>query len=241
MLHSICQQIWKTQQWPQDWKRSIFIPVLKKGSTKKCSNYQTIALISHASKIILKILQARLQQYMNQELPDVQVVFRKCRGTRFQIASIRSIIEKARAFQKNIYLCFIDYAKAFQCVDNNKLWKTLKKMGTPDHLTCLLRNLCVGQTASVRTLCGTTDWFKIEEGVWQGYLLSPCLFNLYAERIMWNARLDELQVRIKIWEKYQQPQICRWYHANGRKPMGTEEPLDEAERREWKSWLKTQY
>ena len=161
----MCQQIWKTQQWPQDWKRSIFIPVLKKGSTKKCSNYQTIALISHASKIILKILQARLQQYMNQELPNVQVVFRKCRGTRFQVASIRSIIEKARAFQKNIYLCFIDYAKAFQCVDNNKLWKTLKKMGTPDHLTCLLRNLCVGQTASVRTLCGTTDWFKIEEGV----------------------------------------------------------------------------
>ena len=102
---------------------------------------------------------------MNQELPDVQVVFRKCRGTRDQIASIHWIIEKARAFQKNIYFWFIDYAKAFQCVDNNKLWKTLKKMGTPDHLTCLLRNLCVGQTASVRTLCGTTDSFKIEKGV----------------------------------------------------------------------------
>ena len=127
--------------WPQDWKRSVFIPIPKKGNAKECSNYHTIALISHTSKIKLKILQARLQQYVNRELPDVQAGFRKGRGTRDQIANICLIIEKAREFQKNIYLCFTDYAKAFDCVDHNKLWKILKEMGIPEHLTCLLRNL----------------------------------------------------------------------------------------------------
>ena len=121
VLHSICQQIWKTQQWPQDWKRSAFIPIPKKGNAKECSNYHTIALISHASKVMLKILQARLQQYVKRELPDVQAGFRKGRGSRDQIANIRWIIKKAREFQKNIYFCFIDYAKAFDCVDHNKL------------------------------------------------------------------------------------------------------------------------
>ena len=121
MLHSICQQIWKTQQWSQDWKRSVFIPIPKKGNAKECSDYHTIVLISHASKVMLKILQARLQLYMNQELPDVQAGFRKGRGTRNQIASIHWITEKAREFQKNIYFCFTDYAKAFDCVDHNKL------------------------------------------------------------------------------------------------------------------------
>ena len=121
VLHSICQQIWKTQQWPQAWKRSVFIPIPKKGNAKECSNYCTIALISHASKIMLKILQARLQQYMNPELPDVQAGFRKGRGTSDQNANIHWIIKKARQFQKNIYFCFIDYAKAFFCVDHNKL------------------------------------------------------------------------------------------------------------------------
>ena len=121
VLHSICQQIWKTQQWPQDWKRSVFIPTPKKGNPKECSNYRTIALISHASKVMLKILQARRQQYVNCELPDVQAGFRKGRGTRVQIDNIRWIIKKAREFQKNIYFCFIDYAKAFNCVDRNKL------------------------------------------------------------------------------------------------------------------------
>ena len=129
VLHSICQQIWKTQQWPRDWKRSVFIPIPKKGNAKECSNYCTIALISHASKIMLKILQARLQQYVNQELPDVQAGFRKGRGTRDQIANIRWIMEKAREFQKNIYLCFIDYAKAFDYVNHNKLWKILQEIG----------------------------------------------------------------------------------------------------------------
>ena len=129
VLHSICQQIWKTQQWPQDLKRSVFVPISKKGNATECSNYQTIALISHASKVMLKILQDRLQQYVNRELPDVQAGFKKGRETRDQIADIRWIMEKARNFQKNIYFCFIDYAKAFDCVDHNKLWKILKEMG----------------------------------------------------------------------------------------------------------------
>ena len=138
VLHSICQQIWKPQQWPLHWKRSVFIPIPKKGNAKEYSNYRTIALISHTSKIMLKILQARLQQYMNREFPDVQAGFRKGIGTRDQIANICWIMEKGREFQKNIYFCFIDYAKAFDCVDHNKLWKILKEMGMPDHLTCLL-------------------------------------------------------------------------------------------------------
>ena len=136
--------------------------------------------LSHASKVMLKILQARLQQYMNRELPDVQAAFRKGRGTRDQIANIRWIIKKARELQKNIYFCFIDYAKAFDCVDHNKLWKILKEMGIPDHLTCLLRNLYTGPEATVRTIHGTTDWFQIGKEVHQGCILSPCLFNLYA-------------------------------------------------------------
>ena len=174
MLYLICQQIWKAQQWPQDWKRSVFIPVLKKGNAKECSNYRTIALISHTSKVMLKILQGRLQQYVNHELSDVQAGFRKGKGIRDQIANICWIMEKARAFQKNIYFCFIDYAKAFDCVDHNKLWKILKAMGIPDHLTCLLRNLCAGQEATVRTGHGTTDWLQIGKGVCQSCILSPC-------------------------------------------------------------------
>ena len=169
-------------------EKSVFIPIPKKGNAKECSNYRTIALISHASKVMLKILQTSLQQYVNRELPDVQGGFRKGRGTRDQIDNIRWIIEKAREFQKNIYFCFIDYAKAFECVDHNKLWKILKEMGIPDHLTCLLRNLYAGQESTVRTRHGTTDWFQIRKGVCQGCILSPCLFNLYAECInviMW--------------------------------------------------------
>ena len=176
MLHSICQQIWKTQQWPQDWKRSVFIPIPKKGNAKEWSNYHTVVLISHASKVMLKILQARLQHYVNRELPDVQAGFRKDRGTRDQIANICWIIEKAREFQKNI--CFIYYGKAFDCVDHNKLWKILKDMGILDHLTCLLRNLCTDQEAAVRTGHGTMNWLQIGKGVCQGRILSPCLFNL---------------------------------------------------------------
>ena len=146
---------------------------------------------------MLKILQARLQQYMNRELPDVQAGFRKGRGTRDQIANIHWIIEKAREFQKNIYFCFIDYAKAFDCVDHNKLWKILKELGITNHLTCLLKNLYAGKKATVRTVHGTTDWFQIRKGVRRGCILSPCLFNLHAEYIMRNGRLYEAQVGIK--------------------------------------------
>ena len=155
VLHSICQQIWKTQQCPQDWKRSVFILIPKKGNAKECSNYHTIVLISHASKAMIKILQARLQQYVNCELPDVQAGFRKGGGTRDRIANICWIIKKAREFQKNIYFCLIDYVKLFYCMDHNKLWEILKEI--PDHLTCLLRNLYAGQEATVRTGHGTTD------------------------------------------------------------------------------------
>ena len=147
---------------------------------------------------MLKILQARLQQYINCELPDVQAGFRKGRGTTDQIANICWIIEKASEFQKNIYFCFIDYAKASDCVDHNKLWKLLKEMGLPDHLTCLLRNLYAGQEATVKTAHATTDWFQIKKEVCQGCILSPCLFNFYAEYIMRNPGLDEAQAGIKI-------------------------------------------
>ena len=153
---------------------------------------------------MLKILQARLQQYMNHELPDVQAGFRKDRGIRDQIANICWIIEKAREFQKNIYFCFIDYAKAFDCVDHKKLWKILKEMGIPYHLTCLLRNLYAGQEATIRTGYGTTDWFQVGKGVHEGWLLSTYLFNLYAKYIMQNVELHEAQVGIKdCREKYQ--------------------------------------
>ena len=135
---------------------------------------------------------------MNHELPDVQAGFRKGRGARDQIANIRCIMEKAREFQKNIYFCFIDYAKAIDCVDHNKLWKILKEMGISEHLNCHLRNLYAGQEATVRTGHGTTDWLQIGKGVHQGYILSLCLFNFYAEYIMRNAGLEEAQAGIKI-------------------------------------------
>ena len=161
-----------------------FHSITKKDNAKECSNYYTIALISQASKVMLKILQARLQESVNCELPDVQAGFRKGRGTRDQIANTRWITEKAREFQKNIYFCFTDHAKAFDCVDHNKLWKALQELGIPGHLTCLQRNLYAGHEATVRTGHGTTDWFQIRKGVCQGCILSPCLLNLYTEYVM---------------------------------------------------------
>ena len=143
-------------------------------------------------------IQARLQHYMNRELPDVHAGFRKGRRCRDQVANIRWVIEKVRDFQKNIYFCFIDYVKAFDWVYHNKLWKIVKEMEIPDHLTCLLRNLYAAQEATVRTGLGTTNWFQIGKGVHQGCILSPCLLNVYAESIMWNAGLDEAQTGIKI-------------------------------------------
>ena len=160
----------------------VFIPIPKKGNAKECSNYRTIALISHASKVMLKILQARLQQYVNRELPDVQAGFRKGRGTRDQIANISWIIEKAREFQKNINFCFIDYAKAFNCVDHNKLWKILKEIGIVDHLTCLLRKLYACQEATVRTGHGTTDCFQVGKTVHQAVYCHPA-YLIYMQTI----------------------------------------------------------
>ena len=167
------------------------------GNAKECSNYPTIPLISHASKVILKIIQTLLQQCVNWELPDVQAGFRKGRGARDQIANIFWIIEKARELKKK-KICFIDYAKAFNYVNHNKLWKILKEMAVPDHLTCLLRNFFAGQEATVRTGHGTADWFKIGKRVYQGCILSPCLFNLYTQYIMRNAGQDDAQAGIKI-------------------------------------------
>ena len=172
----------------------------KERQCQKCSNYCTIAFISHASKVIFKIFQVRFQQYVNWEPPDVQAGFRKGWGTRDQVANICWITEKAREFQKNIYFCFIAYTKAFHCVDHNKLWKILQEMGMPDHLSCLLRNMYAGQEAAVRTGHGTMDWIQIGKGGCEGYILSPYLFNLHAEYIMWNARLDEAQAGIKTAE-----------------------------------------
>jgi len=177
VLHSICQQTWKTQQWPQDWKMSVFIPIPKKGNAKECSNYSTIALISHASKVMLKILQARLQQYVSHELPDVQAGFRKERGIRDQIANIHWIIKKAREFLKKSTSASLTTPKPLT-VDHSKLWKILQETGIPDHLTCILRNLYAGQEAIVRTVHRTTDFFQIRKGVRQCCILSLCLFNL---------------------------------------------------------------
>ena len=154
-------------------KRSVFIPIPKKGNAKECSNYHIIALTSHASKVMLKILQARPQQYLNCELPDVQAGYRKGRGNRDQITNIHWTIKKRESSRKKSTSVFIDHAKAFDCMDHNKLWNILKEMGIPDHLTCLMKNLYAGQEATVRTGHGTTDWFQIGKGVCQGCILSP--------------------------------------------------------------------
>ena len=171
---------------------SVFIPIPKKSNAKECSNYHTIALISHASKTMLKILQARLQWYMNHEIPNVQAGFRKGRATGDQIANIHWIIEKAREFQKTFYFCFFEYTKAFDCVNHNKLWKTLQTTLSDSW------EICMQVKKHLRTGHGTTDWSQIGKGVHQGCILSPCLFNLYAEYIIWNAWLAEAQAGIKI-------------------------------------------
>ena len=193
------------------------------------------------AKLCSKFSKQGFQQYVNGELPDVQAGFRKGRGTRDQIANICWIIETARKFQKNIYFCFIDYTKALDFVDHNKLWKVLKEMGIPDHLACLLRNLCAGQEAIVSTGHGTTDWFQIEKGVYQGCILSPYLLNLHAEYIMWNAGLDEAWTRIKI----AIIDINNLRYADDSTLMAeSEEELKSLlmkVKEEWKSWLKAQH
>ena len=177
VLHSICQQIWKTQKWPQDWKRSVFIPIPKKGNAKECSDYHIIGLISLASKVMLKILQARFQQYVNRELPDVQAGFRKGRGTRTNCQHPVGSQKKQGNPRKTSTSASLTTLKS-DCVDHSRLWKILKEMEIPDHLTGLLGNLYAGQEATVRTGHGTMDWFKIRKGVHQGCILSSCLFNI---------------------------------------------------------------
>ena len=166
MLHSVLQQTCKTQQWPQDWKRSVFFPIPNKGNSKECSNSCIIALISHASKVTVKILQARLQQYMNCELPEVQAAFRRQKNQRSNCQHLLDHWKKKRVSE--IHLLLLYWLCQSLCVDHNKLWKLLQEMGIPDHLTCLLRNLYAGQEATVRTRHGTTDWFHIGVGVCQG-------------------------------------------------------------------------
>ena len=227
MLCLICQQIWKTQQWPQDWKRSVFIPFPKKGSAKECSNYWISALISHASTFMLKILQARFREYVNWKIPDVQVGFRKGRETRDQIISICWIIEKAREFQKNIYLCFIDCAKNFHHVDHNKLWKLLKRWECQILLSVSWETSMWVKKEQLEPY-RTTDWFKIEKGV--------RLFIV----IVWNARLDESQAGIKIAER----NTSNLRYAGTTLMAESEEKLKSPLiwwRAEWKSWLKTEY
>ena len=192
-----CQQIWKIQLFPQDWKRSIF-PISKEGDAKERSNCRTTVLISHASKVMLKILQARLQQYVTENFQMDQLGLKKSRGSRDQIANLQWIKKKARGFQKSICFCFIHYAKGFDCVDHKELWKILQEMGIPDHLTWLLRNLYMGQEATVRTRWGKTDWFKIGKRIWQSYILLPCLFNSHAEYIIRNAGLAESQLESRL-------------------------------------------
>ena len=229
--------------------------VPNKGNAKDCSNYRTVALISHTSKLMLKILQASLQQYVNSEPPDVQAGFRKGRGTWDQIANIHWIMEKAREFQKNIYFCFIHYAKAFDCVDHNKRWEILKEMGIPDHLTCLLRNLYAGQEATVRTGHGRTHWFQIGKWVRQDCILSPCYLTCMQstswEMLGWKKHKLESRLlgEISITSDMQltppletvRRTTLRNCQKNSRKWRRTKEPLDESKRREWKSWLKAQH
>ena len=171
VLQSVCQQIWKTQQWLQNWKKSVFIPITKKDNVKKCSNYHTIALISHASKVMFKILQDRLQSSWTVNIQMFKLDLEKAEEPEIKLPAFAESSNK-QEFQKNIYFCFIDYTKAFDCVDHNKLWKILKEMGIPDHLTCLLRNLYADQEATVRTGHGTTDWFHTGRGVCQGYIIT---------------------------------------------------------------------
>ena len=198
MLHSICQNIWKTQHWSQDWKRSVFIPIPKKGNAKECSNYRTIPLISHASKVMLKIPQARLQQYMNHELPDVQAVLEKEEEPEIKLSTSAGSSKKQESSRKTSISALLTVPKPLIVWINNKRWKILQEMGIPDHLTYLLRNLYAGQEATVRTGHGTTDRIQIGKWVRQGCILSLCLFNLYAEYIMRNAGLEEAQAGIKI-------------------------------------------
>ena len=192
LLAQLCRKIWRTLKWPVDWKRSVYVPLPKKGDTRECANNRTIALISHTSKILLKIIQKRLEVHLRSEIAQEQAGFRRGRGTRDHIANIRWLLEKSREMNVPVYVCFIDYSKAFDCVDHNKLWNNMRSLGIPEHLIILIKNLYTGQEATVRTEFGNTEWFNIGKGVRQGCILSPYLFNIYSETIMRNAGLEDM-------------------------------------------------
>ena len=191
LYHILIKKIWETCSWPTSWKRSVYIPLPKKGDLKLCSNYRTIALISHASKIMLKIIQKRIEKKLEEEINIVQAGFRPKRGTRDHIFNMRNIIEKCREYNKNLYACFIDYSKAFDCVEHKTLWQIMLDMGFPKHLVCLIENLYMNQEAAVRVEGETSEWFGVGKGVRQGCILSPYLFNIYAENIMRNFSDDQ--------------------------------------------------
>ena len=197
ILTKLCNLIWMKKSWPSDWKKSIFIPLFKKGDKKDCSNYRTISLISHASKIMLKVLQKRLEAYLLKELPDEQAGFMRGRGTRDHISNLKRILERCKEYNKHVYVCFIDYSKAFDCVDHHRLWNTLLSMGVPAHLIMLLKSLYENQAATVRTEFGETEKFQVLKGVRQGCILSPLLYNIYAERVLRDV-LEECRGGVRI-------------------------------------------
>ena len=197
VMTGLCNCIWKRKEWPTDWKKSLYVPIYKKGDKKECGNYRTIALISHASKVLLRVIQRRLEVFLIPELPIEQAGFRRGRETRDHIANLRWMMEKAREHQRDLYMCFSDYKKAFDCVDHERLWVILRAMGVPVHLIVLLKRLYTNQEATVRTEFGETDNIDIGKGVRQGCILSPLLFNIYAENIMREA-LEEWDSGISV-------------------------------------------
>jgi hypothetical protein len=194
----LCNEVWEKVKWTREGKRSIFIPLPKKGDVRECSNNRTIALIPHASKILLRIIQKRLEPYIEREMPVEQAGFRKERGLRDQIANVRWILERTRERNKPVYLCFIDYAKAFDSVEHSKMWNSMRNMGIPEHLIGLIRNLYTEQEAKGHVEQGATDWFPVQKGVRQGCILSPGLFNLYSEHIIRTAGLEDIEASVKI-------------------------------------------
>ena len=188
--HKICTKLWKAGEWPEEWKRAVFIILPKKGDLLLCSNHRTISLISHPSKILLKIIMKRLENILETVINKTQSGFRKGRGTRDHIFNLRSIIEKFREIDEDLHICFIDYSKAFDCVIHKHLWKTLRDMGIPNNIVKLIVNLYAGQQAAVRLEFGMSDWFSVSKGVRQGCILSPHLFSLYTESIMREVEQD---------------------------------------------------
>ena len=201
LLHKLIVKIWQTGEWPEDWRRAVLIPIPKKGDLQQCSNYRTISLISHASKVMLKIIMKRIERKLEAEINVVQAGFRKGRGTRDHIFNLRMIIQKCREFNQPLFTCFVDYTKAFDSVEHQQLWTVMREMGFPKRIVSLIEALYSEQQSAVRTDSGTTDWFSVSKGVRQGCIMSPQLFSVYTESIMReveeeqnNSEYDELSI-----------------------------------------------